>query len=166
LADFLFFTPQLATAEDLDRIVGVNLRGTFLCFKYAGLQMIAQGRGGRIIGLPPAVLPHAHNSLWSATFSHRRVLWHGQKGTGISERLLCKQIRYPSVDSVRWCVRSSFFPGSGAVRMLTRFAFKFSFGIRPARDYRQRLRSWTCQDSNVYASSLSFKDTFLNLIRG
>ncbi|KAN0125875.1 Short-chain dehydrogenase/reductase [Russula decolorans] len=38
------------TAEDLDRIVGVNLRGTFLCYKYAGLQMIAQGRGGRIIG--------------------------------------------------------------------------------------------------------------------
>ena len=30
--------------------MGVNLRGTFLCYKYAGLQMIAQGRGGRIIG--------------------------------------------------------------------------------------------------------------------
>jgi len=38
------------TAEDLDHIYGVNLRGTFLCYKYAGLQMIAQGRGGRIIG--------------------------------------------------------------------------------------------------------------------
>ncbi|KAI0001178.1 hypothetical protein BJV77DRAFT_938964 [Russula vinacea] len=38
------------TAEDLDRVIGVNLRGTFLCYKYAGLQMIAQGRGGRIIG--------------------------------------------------------------------------------------------------------------------
>ncbi|KAI0285432.1 NAD-binding protein [Russula aff. rugulosa BPL654] len=38
------------TAEDLDRILGVNLRGTFLCYKYAGLQMISQGRGGRIIG--------------------------------------------------------------------------------------------------------------------
>ena len=31
--------------------MGVNLRGTFLCYKYAGLQMIAQGRGGRIIGI-------------------------------------------------------------------------------------------------------------------
>ncbi|KAI0254563.1 acetoin reductase family protein [Lactifluus subvellereus] len=38
------------TADDLDRILGVNLRGTFLCYKYAGKQMIAQGRGGRIIG--------------------------------------------------------------------------------------------------------------------
>jgi NAD(P)-dependent dehydrogenase (short-subunit alcohol dehydrogenase family) len=42
--------PYKATAEDLDRIIGVNLRGTFLCYKYAGLQMISQGRGGRIIG--------------------------------------------------------------------------------------------------------------------
>lgn len=38
------------TAEDLDRILGVNVRGTFLCYKYAAIQMIAQGRGGRIIG--------------------------------------------------------------------------------------------------------------------
>ncbi|KAI9451786.1 hypothetical protein F5148DRAFT_532564 [Russula earlei] len=38
------------TGEDLDRILGVNLRGTFFCYKYAAMQMIAQGRGGRIIG--------------------------------------------------------------------------------------------------------------------
>ncbi|KAF8266242.1 acetoin reductase family protein [Lactarius quietus] len=38
------------TVEDLDRILSVNLRGTFLCYKYAGKQMMAQGRGGRIIG--------------------------------------------------------------------------------------------------------------------
>ncbi|KAH9067890.1 hypothetical protein EDB87DRAFT_1800834 [Lactarius vividus] len=38
------------TAEDLDRVLSVNLRGTFLCYKYAGKQMMAQGRGGRIIG--------------------------------------------------------------------------------------------------------------------
>jgi NAD(P)-dependent dehydrogenase (short-subunit alcohol dehydrogenase family) len=27
-----------------------NARGTFLCYKYAGMQMVKQGRGGRIIG--------------------------------------------------------------------------------------------------------------------
>jgi NAD(P)-dependent dehydrogenase (short-subunit alcohol dehydrogenase family) len=27
-----------------------NARGTFLCYKYAGIQMVKQGRGGRIIG--------------------------------------------------------------------------------------------------------------------
>ena len=96
--------PHLATAEDLDRIVGVNLRGTFLCYKYAGLQMIAQGRGGRIIGLPPILLTHTRNSLRSATFSYRRVLWNRQTGTGIPKCLFCKQIRYPRVDSERRCV--------------------------------------------------------------
>jgi predicted dehydrogenase len=28
----------------------VNARSTFLCYKHAAKQMIAQGRGGRIIG--------------------------------------------------------------------------------------------------------------------
>lgn len=40
----------LVTAEQWDRIMGVNARGPFLCYKYAGIQMIKQGRGGRIIG--------------------------------------------------------------------------------------------------------------------
>ena len=39
-----------ATAEDFDRLMAVNARGTMLCYKYAGKQMIAQGHGGRIIG--------------------------------------------------------------------------------------------------------------------
>jgi NAD(P)-dependent dehydrogenase (short-subunit alcohol dehydrogenase family) len=36
--------------EDLDHAYAVNVRGTMLCYKYAAIQMIAQGRGGRIIG--------------------------------------------------------------------------------------------------------------------
>ncbi|KAJ7607201.1 NAD(P)-binding protein [Roridomyces roridus] len=38
------------TVEEWDRIMNVNARGTFLSYKYAGLQMVKQGRGGRIIG--------------------------------------------------------------------------------------------------------------------
>ena len=41
---------MIATVEDWDRIFAVNARGVFLCYKYAAKQMIAQGRGGRIIG--------------------------------------------------------------------------------------------------------------------
>lgn len=41
---------DLATVADWDRIFSVNARGVFLCYKYAGRQMIKQGRGGRIIG--------------------------------------------------------------------------------------------------------------------
>jgi len=35
--------------EQLDAVYNVNVRGTFLCFKYAATQMIQQGKGGRII---------------------------------------------------------------------------------------------------------------------
>ena len=38
------------TVEGFDRLMAVNARGTMLCYKHAGKQMIAQGRGGRIIG--------------------------------------------------------------------------------------------------------------------
>ena len=55
-------SPSIATAEDLDRILRVNVGGTFLCYKYAARQMIAQGRGGRIIGMPnmPCLFCVAH----------------------------------------------------------------------------------------------------------
>ncbi|KAK7444067.1 hypothetical protein VKT23_015465 [Stygiomarasmius scandens] len=36
--------------EEWDRTFAINARGTFLCYKYAAIQMISQGRGGRIIG--------------------------------------------------------------------------------------------------------------------
>jgi NAD(P)-dependent dehydrogenase (short-subunit alcohol dehydrogenase family) len=38
------------SSEEWDRVMNINARGVFLCYKYAGLQMIKQGRGGRIVG--------------------------------------------------------------------------------------------------------------------
>lgn len=38
------------SVEEWDRIMSVNVRGVMLSYKYAALQMIMQGRGGRIIG--------------------------------------------------------------------------------------------------------------------
>ncbi|KIJ04828.1 hypothetical protein PAXINDRAFT_94240, partial [Paxillus involutus ATCC 200175] len=35
---------------DWDRVMTINIRGSFLCYKYAAEQMVKQGRGGRIIG--------------------------------------------------------------------------------------------------------------------
>ncbi|KAJ3839525.1 NAD-P-binding protein [Lentinula raphanica] len=45
-------SPILSTnEEDWDKILRVNAKGVFLCYKHAAKQMIAQGRpGGRIIG--------------------------------------------------------------------------------------------------------------------
>ncbi|OAX39924.1 NAD(P)-binding protein [Rhizopogon vinicolor AM-OR11-026] len=39
-----------STVEAWDHIFSVNARGTFLCYKYAAMHMVEQGRGGRIIG--------------------------------------------------------------------------------------------------------------------
>ncbi|KAG2754121.1 NAD(P)-binding protein [Suillus brevipes Sb2] len=39
-----------STVESWDHIFSVNARGPYLCYKYAAMQMIEQGRGGRIIG--------------------------------------------------------------------------------------------------------------------
>ncbi|KAJ6450425.1 NAD-binding protein [Mycena vitilis] len=38
------------TSEQWDHIMNINARGAFLCYKYAGRQMVKQGNGGRIIG--------------------------------------------------------------------------------------------------------------------
>ncbi len=37
--------------EDFEKVIAVNLEGVFLCTKYAGEQMIKQGKGGRIINI-------------------------------------------------------------------------------------------------------------------
>ncbi|KAN0125873.1 NAD(P)-binding protein [Russula decolorans] len=50
-AGMMVYQPFLdSTVEDFDRLMAVNARSTFLCYKHAARQMIAQGHGGRIIG--------------------------------------------------------------------------------------------------------------------
>jgi NAD(P)-dependent dehydrogenase (short-subunit alcohol dehydrogenase family) len=46
----VFSCLPLATVESWDHTLSVNARGPYLCYKYAAMQMIEQGRGGRIIG--------------------------------------------------------------------------------------------------------------------
>lgn len=39
-----------APTEELDRLLNINVKGTFFSYKYAAIQLINQGKGGRIIG--------------------------------------------------------------------------------------------------------------------
>lgn len=49
--------------EEWDRVHSVNLRGTFLCTKAAAKQMIAQGKGGRIVNIASEAGKAAYPSL-------------------------------------------------------------------------------------------------------
>lgn len=42
---------SVMSEEDFMRVIDVNLRGAFLCTRYASQHMISQGRGGRIINI-------------------------------------------------------------------------------------------------------------------
>ncbi|PFH47969.1 hypothetical protein AMATHDRAFT_49877 [Amanita thiersii Skay4041] len=42
--------PNLVTPDQWDRMLSVNARGVFLCYKHAATQMVKQKRGGRLVG--------------------------------------------------------------------------------------------------------------------
>lgn len=54
----------LATLEQWERLYSVNARGAFLCYKYAGQQMVLQGQGGRIIGAASETAKRGNYSLY------------------------------------------------------------------------------------------------------
>lgn len=50
-AGISMYKPLFHTSvEDFERIMAINVLGVMLCFKHAAMQMIKQGRGGRLIG--------------------------------------------------------------------------------------------------------------------
>ena len=53
------------TVDDWDNIFSVNVRGTFLCYKYAARQMIKQGRGGRLIAASSLAGIVAENGMFA-----------------------------------------------------------------------------------------------------
>ena len=46
----MHLTASPGTVEKWDETMSVNLRSVMLSYRYAAMQMIRQGRGGRIIG--------------------------------------------------------------------------------------------------------------------
>ena len=64
------------TKEDFDRVIAVNLRGVFLCTEAASKQMIAQGRGGKIINITS--IDALHPSM--VGFAHYDASKHGVWG--------------------------------------------------------------------------------------
>ncbi|RDX54550.1 acetoin reductase family protein [Lentinus brumalis] len=58
------------TSTDLvDKLLDVNIKGVFFCYKYAAMQLIKQGKGGRIVGATSIVGKRGSRgqSVYSAT---------------------------------------------------------------------------------------------------
>ncbi|KAF5389911.1 hypothetical protein D9757_003680 [Collybiopsis confluens] len=61
-------------ADMWEKVFAVNARGVFLCYKHAARQMIAQGRGGRIIGAASVASKRAgmeHGAYGASKFAVR-----------------------------------------------------------------------------------------------
>jgi meso-butanediol dehydrogenase/(S,S)-butanediol dehydrogenase/diacetyl reductase len=63
------------TADDLQRILDVNFKGVFHCYQAAARQMIAQGRGGRLIGAA-SVAAH-RGGKWQGAYSASKFAVRG-----------------------------------------------------------------------------------------
>jgi meso-butanediol dehydrogenase/(S,S)-butanediol dehydrogenase/diacetyl reductase len=68
--------PMIETsAEDWHRVLGVNVMGVFHCYRAAARQMIAQGRGGRLIGAA-SVAAH-RGGKWQGAYSASKFAVRG-----------------------------------------------------------------------------------------
>ncbi|KIM80293.1 hypothetical protein PILCRDRAFT_540575 [Piloderma croceum F 1598] len=68
---------------DFDRLYAVNVRGTFFCYKYAAIQMVSQGRGGRIIGA--SSLAGKKGASFCAGYSSTKFAVRGMTQSAASE---------------------------------------------------------------------------------
>jgi meso-butanediol dehydrogenase/(S,S)-butanediol dehydrogenase/diacetyl reductase len=119
------------TVEDWDRIMAVNARGVFLCYRAAARRMIQQGRGGKIIGAA-SVAAHKGGALqgaYSASKFAIRGLTHSAAQElaphGITVNAYCPGV----VDTPMWAsidaaltARTGAPPGSALQAMTAQIA--------------------------------------------
>ncbi|EPQ51184.1 NAD P-binding protein [Gloeophyllum trabeum ATCC 11539] len=112
------------SADEWDRLMSINAKGTFLCYKYAAEQMIKQGRGGRIVGTPEAAAYSASKFAVRGLTQSAAQEWgkHGitQKATTATGTLGTPQdvaglVSYLVSDAARFITGQSIIIDGGAV---------------------------------------------------
>lgn len=71
------------TLADFEKILAVNLKGAFLCTKYASEQMIIQGRGGKIINVTSIDALHPSMVGLAGYDASKHGLWGFTKNTAL-----------------------------------------------------------------------------------
>ena len=67
--DYSTFILTPAPTEDLDRLLNINVKGVFFSYKYAAIQLIKQGKGGRIVGAASIAGKKGPRRVYSAEVS-------------------------------------------------------------------------------------------------
>ncbi|KAI1798165.1 acetoin reductase family protein [Ganoderma leucocontextum] len=65
--------------ETVDKLLSTNIKGVFLCYKYAAIRMIEQGKGGRIIGATSSTGSFAVRGLTQSA-----AMEYGKYGTTVN----------------------------------------------------------------------------------
>jgi NAD(P)-dependent dehydrogenase (short-subunit alcohol dehydrogenase family) len=147
----------LASVEDFDRILAVNVRGTFNCYKHAAKQMISQGRGGRIIGQPPPILSFSSPSPSYVTRARRGSFSHAGACSGTGKQAQASLGAYSAskfgIRGLTQCAGacSSFFDRLGRCSRADATLNRHSFRTRRTRYYCKYLCPRARKDPNVYA---------------
>jgi len=68
---------------EFDRVIAVNLRGVFLCTKYAAAAMVEQGRGGRIVNVTSIDAVHPSMIGLAHYDASKHGVWGFTKNTAI-----------------------------------------------------------------------------------
>lgn len=63
------------TAEVFEKVIDVNLKGVFLCTKFAAEEMIRQGRGGKIINITSIDALHPSSAGLSSYDASKHGVW-------------------------------------------------------------------------------------------
>jgi len=71
------------TPESIDKVLGVNLRGSMLMTKFVSLQMIKQGKGGKIINITSVDALHPSSVGLAVYDATKHGLWGFTKSTAL-----------------------------------------------------------------------------------
>jgi len=74
---------QNMSAADFDKVISVNLKGVFMCTKYAADQMIKQGKGGKIINVTSIDALHPSAPGLAHYDSSKHGVWGFTKNTAL-----------------------------------------------------------------------------------
>ncbi|KAF7377442.1 hypothetical protein MSAN_00165900 [Mycena sanguinolenta] len=133
-------------ANDWDTVMTVNARGTFLCYKYAAMQMIKQGGGGRIVGAASTAAKRGMPGLVDLSSTYAKILGVPSLGAYCASKFAIRGLTQSAAHELgpHGITVNAYAPGGIDTDMLGLIASESAVasGSHP-EDYLQALRAKT-----------------------